>query len=217
MAGFPAIMRCCPGKFHVSSSAPPFRGHRPPFSVSSGAHNCPVDVFEPACEEAPATSLDETFRTERSALLRYLGRRAGHDAAPDLVQEVFARAASSAQASRLANPAAFVRRIARNLLIDRARRRESDNNIVIFPLDEQRDASVLPEQTLNLEAADLLRIYEQAVNDLPEKTRRVFVMSRDEELTYSQISEQLGISMATVQYHMVRAIAFVAAAVKDHR
>jgi RNA polymerase sigma-70 factor (ECF subfamily) len=217
MVGFPAIMRCCPGKFHVSSSAPPFRGHRPPFSVSSGAHNCPVDVFEPACEEAPATSLDETFRTERSALLRYLGRRAGHDVAPDLVQEVFARAAGSAQASRLANPAAFVRRIARNLLIDRARRRESDNNIVIFPLDEQRDASVLPEQTLNLEAADLLRIYEQAVNDLPEKTRRVFVMSRDEELTYSQISEQLGISMATVQYHMVRAIAFVAAAVKDHR
>src|SRR3546814_15582045 len=80
-----------------------------------------------------------------------------------------------------------------------------------------RDASVLPEQTLDLEAADLLRIYKQAVNDLPEKTRRVFMMSRDEELTYSQISEQLGISMATVQYHMVRAIAFVAAAVKDHR
>jgi RNA polymerase sigma-70 factor (ECF subfamily) len=118
---------------------------------------------------------------------------------------------------RLANPAAFVRRIARNLLIDRARRRASDNNIVIFPLDEQRDVSVPPEQTLDLEAADLLRIYEQAVNDLPEKTRRVFMMSRDEELTYSQISEQLGISMATVQYHMVRAIAFVAAAVKDHR
>lgn len=217
MAGFPAIMRCCPGKSHVSSSAPPFRGHRPPFSVSSGAHSCPVDVFETACEEAPPTSLDETFRTERRALLRYLGRRAGHDAAPDLVQEVFARAASSAQASRLANPAAFVRRIARNLLIDRARRRASHNNVVIFPLDEQRDMSVPPEQTLDLEAADLLRIYEQAVNDLPEKTRRVFMMSRDEELTYSQISEQLGISMATVQYHMVRAIAFVAAAVKDHR
>src|SRR3546814_19445042 len=39
------------GKSHVSSSAPPFRGHRPPFSVSSGAHSCPVDVFETACEE----------------------------------------------------------------------------------------------------------------------------------------------------------------------
>src|SRR3546814_3767697 len=59
------------GKSHVSSSAPPFRGHRPPFSVSSGAHSCPVDVFETACEEAPPTSLEETFRTERTALLRY--------------------------------------------------------------------------------------------------------------------------------------------------
>src|SRR3546814_17166943 len=27
------------GKSHVSSSAPPVRGHRPPFSVSSGAHS----------------------------------------------------------------------------------------------------------------------------------------------------------------------------------
>jgi len=200
----------------VSSSAPPFRGQRPPFSVSSGHHNCPVDAFEPACETPHVANLEETFRTERIALLRYLGRRAGYDVAPDLLQEVFVRAAGSVQASRLINPAAFIRRIARNLLIDRTRRRKSDT-VVLFPLEEHRDASVQPQQLLDLEAADLLRIYQQAVNDLPEKTRRVFMMSRDDELTYSQISEQLGISVATVQYHMVRAIAFVAAAVKEYR
>lgn len=201
----------------MSSTAPPFRGQRHPLSVSSGTHSCPVDVFDPKGDTSPAISLEEAFRKERGALLRYLGRRAGHEAAPDLVQEVFARAARSAQASCLTNPAAFVRRIARNLLIDRARRRESGSNVVIFPLDEQRDASVQPQQGLDIEAADLLRIYEQAVNDLPEKARRVFIMSRDEELSYRQISEELEISMSTVQYHMVRAIAFVSAAVKDHR
>src|SRR3546814_5103338 len=89
----------------------------------------------------------------------------------DLVQEVFVREAESVHASRLADPGSFVRRIARNLLIDRARRRGNDN-VVIFPLDEQRDASVLAEQTLDLEAADLFRIYKQAVNDLPEKDRK---------------------------------------------
>nr|KIS30839.1 RNA polymerase subunit sigma-24 [Novosphingobium sp. P6W] len=125
------------------------------------------------------------------------------------------RAAGSEQASRLANPAAFVRRIARNLLIDRSRRRQTD--VTVFPLDENRDIASPPEQMLELEAADLRRIYEDAVRSLPEKTRCVFLLSRDDELTYGQIGERLGITVATVQYHMVRAIAIVAAAVKDHR
>jgi HEPN domain-containing protein len=85
------------------------------------------------------------------------------------------RAASSEQASRLINPAAFIRRIARNLLIDRARRQER-NTLVFFPIDEQRDLSSPPEQCWNLEAADLLRLYESAVDSLPEKTRRIFLM-----------------------------------------
>ncbi len=50
--------------------------------------------------------------------MRHLRNRPGWDAAPDLVQEVFVRAASSEQTGRLINPAAFVRPIARNLLIE---------------------------------------------------------------------------------------------------
>lgn len=199
----------------MSTSAPCFRGYRPRLVSASAAHNAPIDLPERTVEAHHHAGLEDAFRSEQGSLLRYLGRRAGHDAAPDLVQEVFARAAGSEQASRLANPAAFVRRIARNLLIDRSRRRETD--VVVFALDEQRDLACPPAQTLELEAADLRRIYEEAVGGLPEKTRCVFMLSRDEELTYSQISERLGITVATVQYHMVRAIAIVAAAVKDHR
>lgn len=156
----------------------------------------------------PSNNLESTFQTERAGLLRYLGRRAGWDAAPDLVQEVFLRAASSEQAGRLINPAAFVRRIARNLLIDRARKLGRDN-VVIFPLDEQRDLVAQPEQSLNLEASDLLRLYEDAVDRLPEKTRRVFLMHRVDEMSYREIHERLGISVATVEYHMVKALAYI--------
>lgn len=118
------------------------------------------------------------------------------------------RAASSEQASRLINPAAFIRRIARNLLIDRARRQKRDS-IVFFSLDEQRDHVSPPDQCWNLEAADLLRLYEQAVDTLPEKTRRVFLMHRVEELSYRDIHERLGISIATVEYHMIKALALI--------
>lgn len=202
----------------MSSSYPPFINGRPPQSVSSGCHNSPVTPFGPPepGELSPGVSLEETFRTERDRLLRYLGKRVGHDAAPDLVQEVFARAASSQQASRLGNPAAFVKRIARNLLIDRARRRAT-NNVIFFPLDEQRDMATPPDQSWGIEAADLLRLYEDAIEGLPEKTRRVFLMHRVEELSYRQIHEQLGISIATVEYHMMKALAHIARSVDAAR
>lgn len=138
-----------------------------------------------------------------------MGRRVGHDIAPDMVQEVFARAAGSDQASRLINPVAFIRRIARNLLIDRARRRKS-NNVILFPFDEERHLSTPADQAWNIEADDLLRQYEAAVDALPEKTRRVFLMHRVDELSYRQIHEQVGISVATVEYHMMRALKHIA-------
>ncbi|BBF69767.1 hypothetical protein SBA_ch1_19670 [Sphingomonas bisphenolicum] len=118
------------------------------------------------------------------------------------------RAASSEQVSRLINPAAFIKRIARNLLIDRARRQKRDN-ILLFSLDEQRDLISAPEQCWNLEADDLLRLYEHAVDSLPEKTRRVFLMHRVDELSYREIHQRLGISISAVEYHMIKALAHI--------
>jgi len=167
-------------------------------------------------EAASGASLDETFRVERDRLLGYLRRRVGTEAAPDLVQEVFARAAASKQVSRLANPGGFLFRIARNLLIDRAGRRVRDN-VVLFPLDDHHDAACPPQQEWGLEAEDLLRLYEAAVDALPEKTRRVFLMHRVEELSYREIHERLGISIATVEYHMIKALGHVARSVDAAR
>lgn len=202
----------------MSSSITPVPVVRHPLSVSSACHHSPVSdsASVPDSDADAGPTLEEAFRSERRRLLRYLGRRAGPDQAPDLVQEVFTRAAGSRQAGVLANPAAFLTRIARNLLIDRARRRHA-NNVILFPLDEARDEVVQPEQDIAIQASDLQRAYEQAIDRLPEKTRRVFLMSRVENLTYRQISEELGITVATVEYHMMRAITFVATVMEAHR
>ncbi len=190
-------------------------GSRPTVAAEGACADTRVGGHEPDLAEAVVT-LDLAFRHEGPALLRYLGRRAGHDAAPDMLQEVFARAAGSAQVGRLANPAAFLRRVARNLLIDRSRRRKADN-VIVFPFDEDLHAASLPEQEQGIEAQDLRRLYEGAVDDLPEKTRRVFLMHRVDELSYRQIHERLGISIATVEYHMMRALAHIARAVDAGR
>lgn len=201
-----------------SSRIPPFSVERPPLSVSSGCHNSPVTVFGPPLEsELPRDAgLEDAFVTERSRLLRYLGRRAGQDAAPDLVQEVFLRAIGSGQSRRLVNPAAFLQRIARNLLIDRSRKRARDN-IVVFPFEEERDTASPAEQEWGIEVADLLKLYESAIDGLPDKTRRVFLLHRVDELSYRDIHRKLGISIATVEYHMIKALAHIARAVDAAR
>jgi len=133
-----------------------------------------------------------------------------------MLQEVFVRAAGSPQLGKLNNPAAFLRRVARNLLIDRSRRHNGDN-LVVFPLDEEQHAVIQPDQAHHLEALDLMRLYEAAVDALPQKTRRVFLMHRVDELSYREIHERLGISVATVEYHMMKALAHIARAVDAGR
>lgn len=202
----------------MSAPLQPVRGRLRSPSVSSRTRSRLADSLSPdppgACTDGdPSQALGATFRAEQGALLRYFRRHVGHEAAHDLLQDVFTRAAGSAQAARLINPAAFLQRIARNLLIDRARRQARDANLVVR-LDDQMDAVAQPEQERTIEAADLKRSYDAAVAGLPEKTQRVFLMSRDQELTYAEIGERLGISSATVQYHMVRAIAEVTAQLK---
>jgi RNA polymerase sigma-70 factor (ECF subfamily) len=161
-------------------------------------------------------ALEQAFRVHGGALLRYLRRKTGADEAGDLVQEVFARAAGSPQRSRLTNPGGFLRRIAQNLLIDRARKQRS-HSVVLFPLLDDRDAFSPPEQEWNLVAGDLIRQYETAVEGMPPKTRRVFLMHRVDEMSYREIHQRLGISIATVEYHMIKALGHIAKVVDAGR
>lgn len=150
-------------------------------------------------------AFDAFYRSENGRLLRFFRKRVGWEAAPDLMQDAFARVLRSGAFERIENPQAYLTRTARNLLIERARRRIREQS-VIFPLDEGRDAPVRPEQTWQIEAADLQRVYRQALRAMPQRTRRIFFMHRVRRLTYREIAEQLGISDQGVEYHMMRAL-----------
>ena len=169
-----------------------------------------------ASTAASECGLADAYREHRGTLLGFLRRKAGAEEATDLVQEVFARAAGSKQRGTLINPGGFLKRIAQNHLIDRARQQRS-NDVLVVPFQEQRDASCAPQQEWQLEADDLLRLYEQAVDAMPFKTRRVFLMHRVDELSYREIHERLGISIATVEYHIMRALAHIATALEANQ
>lgn len=57
-----------------------------------------------------------------------------------------------------------------------------------------------------LEMKELNAIIEQTLNELPERSRRVFKMSRFEGLKYQEIADALSVSIKTVEADMGKAL-----------
>ena len=60
-----------------------------------------------------------------------------------------------------------------------------------------------PNELFTSEAEEIVN---RTLASLPEQTRRIFTMSRYDELTYKMISEELGISIKRVEYHISAAL-----------
>jgi RNA polymerase sigma-70 factor (family 1) len=58
---------------------------------------------------------------------------------------------------------------------------------------------------------ELRRLLDHSINQLPEKCRIVFLLSRDENKTYAEIAAELNISAKTVEAHMSKALTMLRA------
>lgn len=83
------------------------------------------------------------------------------------------------------------------------------HNAVIRKVQEQEMGS-------SLEAKELQLRIEAAVDQLPEKRKEIFMMSRYEGLKYREIADQLNISVKTVEHQMVKALAFLREQLVDY-
>jgi RNA polymerase sigma-70 factor (ECF subfamily) len=163
----------------------------------------------PAIDDAEERArLDRLFRMEAPRLLGFFRRRTrDSELAMDMVQEAFLRLAGSSTGRRLDNPAPYLQRIARNLLFDRNRRRET--TLLHLPFNDDCSGAVEPEQIANLEASDMLKLYRRALSELSPRTREVFLLHRVDGLTYNDIRLRLDVSLGTVEYHISRALVHI--------
>jgi RNA polymerase sigma-70 factor (ECF subfamily) len=160
--------------------------------------------------------LEEAYKAQKGRLHRFLRYKVGDEAASDMVQDAFLRMANTGHVDQIEEPAAYLWRVARNLLFERWRTQKHEN-VVFLPLEEDRHAVSAPEQEWALEEADLRQLYKAAIDSLPDKTRYVFMMCRLDGMTHKQIAEALGITVATVEYHMGKALTYLARAVDAGR
>jgi RNA polymerase sigma-70 factor (ECF subfamily) len=141
----------------------------------------------------------------------YFTRRLGHSAeVDDLVQEVFMRLSRMKGLEGVENPQAYIFQIASNLLKDRARRAGTRHDGAHEPFDEDNHHSgqlASPERMLLLR--EDLSALTAVLEKLPHRTRVTFILHRIEGLKYREIADALGISVSTVEKHMITAIAAI--------
>ena len=63
---------------------------------------------------------------------------------------------------------------------------------------------------------ELSRLYREALEQLPEKTRRIFEMSRFRGMTHQQIADEMHVSPQAVNYHIGQALKVLSVALKDY-
>ncbi len=100
------------------------------------------------------------------------------------------------------NIPALIYKISHNLSINYIRDNKKFTSNEDLPLTETDNI----EADSEIRAAELESAITETINNLPEKIRRVFIMSRYEKLTNGKIAEQLNISVKTVEAHITSAL-----------
>ena len=157
----------------------------------------------PPHTEAIANAMSQRFRP---ALLAFFLRRIrNHSEAEDLTQEVLMRIAERGSAIDATRPDAYVFQTAANLLRDRGRRMRvrAAYQQGLGANEASRVEELDPDRVL--QARQSLASVVTVLREMPERTRTIFILFRLENMKQREIADMLGISVRTVEQHVIRA------------
>jgi len=166
--------------------------------------------------ESPQKGCELLFRRYHQALCSHAVRFVySRETAEDLVSEVFckfwkSRAYESVTTSYRCYLFRSVRNEAYNYL-----RLEFQKLDAIETAEVQESAfGQRPDQILLYE--EIFHRIEDLVESLPPQCRKVFLLSRFEGKKYQTIAAELGLSIKTVEVHMVKALTIIRKGLKNH-
>ena len=127
----------------------------------------------------------------------------------DIVQEVFVKIWESRgklEDYKLLNSYIFT--IAYNNSIDLIRKR-INNTKYLEHLKYSASINLTPNIVSQIEFNELKNQVDKLIAKLPDRQKQVYLLHKEEGLTYPEIAEQLGISKNTVENHMVKALKYL--------
>jgi len=79
-----------------------------------------------------------------------------------------------------------------------------------FPVSQSQNGQ------LKMEEEELKKVIKRAILELPEKRRKIFELSRFEDMKYNQIAEHLAISVKTVEAQMSKSLSYLRVVLKEY-
>lgn len=155
--------------------------------------------------------IEQAVKNERKKLLKFIKTRvANEEDASDILQDVFYQLASNrGMVDTIENMASWLYRVTRNKIIDwyRKRKTESIDTMAAFE-DEDEDgyfSNLAGISSANSDNPD--EVFErqlvwdtmyEALNELPDEQREVFILHELENKSFNEIAEQTGVSVNTL-------------------
>lgn len=160
----------------------------------------------------PSSGLLATYLARRDDMRRYFLARLGSGAdVEDLVQDLYLKVRDM-PAGEIRNPAAFLYRLASNLMLDRLRHRRStvardaawrSTHHVSVGAQDIVDA---PDAEAALIARQRLDRLSEALKTLSPQTQRVFQLHKFDGLSHAETAARLRISRSAVEKHISAAL-----------
>lgn len=142
----------------------------------------------------------------REPLVRYFARKGlVADAAEDCAQEVFVRLARTDEQT-VQNAEAYLFTIASSVLVSRARKAKTRFDAHHHPIEDFSLVSGEAAPDRVLEGREALGRLVAALSELPADTREMFLLNREEGLTYTQIAVRYALSVKAVERHIGKAL-----------
>ena len=143
------------------------------------------------------------YRENLQGLRGYIARlMPGSCDTDDIANEVFTRVFAASTEERPVPPKAYLFAAAHNAVMNHHRGLKVRR--VLHPTDGNTDNLVddAPDVERCLIAQERVDLLWEAIDQLPARTRQVFIMRKVEQLKNPEIAEELGISVSAVEKHI---------------
>jgi RNA polymerase sigma-19 factor, ECF subfamily len=153
------------------------------------------------------TLFSDAFREHRGRLYSYLKRRlANEEDAQEVAQEAFLRLLRVTRIDLVADPQAYLYRVARNLIYEQAAKKlPADHWAKDGELEQLQDSHDLPEAVA--ERTALAESIQRVVGELAPRDQAILLLFSQHGLSQREIAERVGLSKSMVQKCLARALA----------
>ena len=149
----------------------------------------------------------DVFDLYFDAIRSYVFYRCGDmEMASDVSQDVFMRVWEKRTVLSGHHLKPLIYKMATDVFISYYRKEQCRMNFEQSLMYKQ-DSECSTEEEMSF--SELSAVYAKALEQMPEKQRTVFLMSREDEMKYSEIADRLNISVKTVEKHISAALRFL--------